>query len=71
MAKHGGHKTLTRMPSKAQMAKDERHWRAESMVKDAFMNTPAAKQQVKQAVKTLSQAEKAIQSSIKVKPKGK
>ena len=56
-------------PSRAQMAKDERKWRAESMVRDAFMQTSAAKQQIVQAENTLKAAEKKIQTAIKVQPK--
>lgn len=64
MAKSKG-PSMASMPSKAQMAKDDRHYRAESMVRDAMQNTAQFKQAVRQAERELAKADTAIKGALK------
>jgi hypothetical protein len=50
--------------SKAQMAREERRYRAESMVKDAMTNTPEFRSAVRQAERQLAKAESSVRSSL-------
>ena len=47
------------------MAADERKWRAEGIVRDAFMTTPEAKAQVKAAMREMMKVEKKIKHMVK------
>lgn len=52
-------------PSKATMAREDRRWRAEGMVKDAMCQTPQFKTAVKAAEKQLAKVETVVKSAVK------
>lgn len=51
-------------PSKVQIAKDDRRWRAECMVKDAMQATPQFKQAVRAAEREIAKSEIAVKKAI-------
>ena len=59
-----------RPPTKVQQAAEERKWRAESLVKDTFLQTPEAKRQIKDTIKTLRQQETDVKKAL-TQPTGK
>ena len=53
-----------KMPSKAQMARDEIRWRAERLVRDAMESSPSFKQAVRKAESELAKAEKKVKKVL-------
>ena len=66
MAKHAKHKPKTQR-SVVSAPPDMLQYEAESMVRDAFMTSPAAKTEVKKVHRTLVQTRKKVQASLKKK----
>lgn len=60
-----------KMPSKAEMAKSDRHYRAESMAKDAMCNTPQYKSAVRVAERQLAKVEATVKSAVAPKKSDK
>lgn len=54
-----------RVPSKAQMEKNERQWKAEQLVIDGLKHTQAFKNATREAAKQLEIGEKAAKAAFK------
>jgi len=56
--------TLGKMPSKAQMKKDELQWQAESLVSTAMKDTPQYKKAVKATLKEIQGQESVVKKIV-------
>lgn len=57
-------------PTKVQLQKEERRYRAESLVRQVFESSPAYKQAVKETLKKLEVTEKQVGKTLKKPARG-
>ena len=67
--KDKAHTSVTKEHSPAEMAREERQWQAERMVREAMCNTPEYNKAVKLAERELARADRAVKGAVKGKKK--